>query len=73
MRDQTIIAVVLRRHRDRDHLAFEFAQAGRRQHQIVVHGDEGGELRHVEGIGLEHVGHEAQLFLALGEIGRHLR
>ena len=70
--DQTIIAAVMRRDRDRDHLAFELAQARRRQHQIVVHGDKGRELRHVEGVGLEHVRHEAELFLAFGEIGRHV-
>ena len=70
--DQTIIAAVLRRDRDRDHFALELAQARRRQHQIVVHGDEGRELAHVEGVGLEHVGHEAELFLAFGEIGGHL-
>ncbi len=72
MGDQAIIAAVMRRHRDRDHLAFELAQARRRQHQIVVHGDKGGELGHVEGVGLEHVRHEAELFLAFGEIGRHV-
>jgi len=36
-------------------------------------GDEGGELRRVEGIGLQHIGHEAELFLAFGEIGGHFR
>ena len=69
--DQAIEAAVVRRHRDRDHLALELAQARRRQHQVVIHRDEGFELRHVEGIGLQHVRHEAELLLAFGEIGRH--
>ena len=71
MRHQAVVAAVLRRHRDRDHLALELGQAGRRQHQVVVHGDEGFELGVVEGVGLQHVGHEAELLLALGEIGLH--
>ena len=41
VRHQTIITAVMRRNRDRNHFALELAQAGRGQHQIVVHGDEG--------------------------------
>jgi hypothetical protein len=70
--DQAVVAAVVRRYRDRDHLALELAQARRRQHQVVVHGDEGRELGHVKTIGLEHIGDEVELFLAFGEIGRHL-
>src|SRR5262249_10201383 len=35
--------------------------------------DERRELRHVEGIGLEHIGNESEFLLAFREIGRHLR
>ena len=73
MRHQAVVAAVHRRHRDRDHLALELGQARRRQHQVVVHADEGFELGVVEGVGRQHVGHEAELLLALGEIGLHRR
>jgi hypothetical protein len=37
-------------------------------HQLVGHQHEGLELGAVEGVGAEHVGHEAELLLALGEV-----
>jgi len=55
------------------HLAFELAQARRRRRQIVVHGNEDGELGLTEGVGFEDIGHEASFFLAFGEMGRHVR
>ena len=73
MGDQAVVAAIVRRHRDRDHLALELAQARGRQHQIVVHGDEGRKLRHVECIGLEYVRNEPELLLALAEVGGHFR
>src|SRR5262245_5958237 len=71
VRHQAIVAAVHRRDRDRDHLALELRQTRGRQHQVVVHGDERLELGHVERIGIQHVGHEAELLLALLEIGLH--
>ena len=44
---------------------------GRAEHQVVIDGDKGFELRHVEGIGLEHIRYEAEPFPAFAEIGRH--
>ena len=71
VRGEAVVAAVLRRHRDRDHLALELGKPALAQHQVVVHGDEGFELRHVEGIGQQHVGHEAEFVLAFLEIGGH--
>src|SRR6516164_3605453 len=45
------------------------SRAARRQHEVVIHGDEGLKLRHVECIGFEHVWNEAKLFGAFVEIG----
>ena len=71
MRDQAIVAAIVRGHRDRDHLALELAQARRRKHQIVVHGDEGIELRAIERIGLQDIRNEAELLVAFCEVGFH--
>ena len=53
---ETIEATVHARHHDRDHLALELAQAGGRQHQVVVEGHEGFELGVVERIGVSTFG-----------------
>ena len=55
---------------DGDHLALQLGEAAVGQHQVVVERGEGVELVDVEGIGLEHVGHEAELLLADAEILR---
>ena len=73
MRSQAIVAAVLRRHRDRDHLALKFREAGVAQHQVVVHRGERFQLRHVEGVGKQHVRHETEFLLAFLEIGSHRR
>jgi hypothetical protein len=39
------------------------------QHQVVCHQDEGAQLGVVEGVGRQHVGDEAELLAAFGEIG----
>ncbi len=69
MRDQAIMTMIGAGNGDRDQFALELRQARRRQHQIVGHGDEGLELGEIEGIGLQHIRHEAELFLAFREIG----
>src|SRR5215475_13655200 len=71
VRRQAVVAAVHLRHRDRDHLALELGKAGGRDHEIVVHGDERLELAHVERVGAQHVGHEAELLLAFLEVGCH--
>src|SRR5262245_65181698 len=69
MRGQAIVAVIGATDRHGDHLALQLGKAAVAQHEVVGQGDERLELDVVEGIGLEHVGYEAKLFLALGEIG----
>jgi hypothetical protein len=56
----------------RDHLAFELGQAAVAQHQIVDHVDECFQLVGVEGIRLQYVGHESQLFHAFVKIALQL-
>ena len=73
MGGQAVVAVVHRRDGDGDHLALELGQAAVGEHQIIDHVDEGFELAVVESVGLEHVRDEAELFLALGEVGFQLR
>ena len=73
VRGQTVVAAVVRRHRDGDHLALELGEAARAQHQVVVHGGEGFQLHGVEGVGHQHVRDEAELVLAFLEIGGHRR
>ena len=63
MGGQAVEAAVHRRDDDRDHLALELAQAAVGQHQVVVDRGEGVELGDVEGVGVQHVRHHAQLFL----------
>ena len=72
MGGQAVEALVDRGHRDGDQLAFELAQIGAGEHQVIVEGDKGLEFFIVEGIGLEHVRHHAELVLAFGEICGHL-
>jgi hypothetical protein len=73
MRDQAIIASVLRRHCDRDHLALELGQARWSEHQIIVQCDESFEFAQIEGVSLEHVRHETELVVAQLKIRRHRR
>src|SRR5436853_300057 len=70
MRGQAVVAAVLRGYGDRDHLALELGEAGRREHQVVVEGRERLKLGVVERIGEQHVRHEAELLAALFEESR---
>ena len=73
MRDQAIVAVVLRGHRDCNHFSLELGKARWTEHQVVVHGDESLKLRHVERVSLQYIGNETKLLLAFLEIGSHGR
>jgi hypothetical protein len=54
---------------DRDHLTLQLRQARIAQHQVVVHIGEGTQFLLIEGVGEQHVGHEAELLPAFVEIG----
>jgi hypothetical protein len=66
MRHQAVVAAIGGGDDHRHHLAFELAQTGRRQHQLVVHGHEIAQLLRPKAVGLQHVRHEAQLIHAFG-------
>ena len=59
--------MVHRGHDHRDHFALEPRQAGIAHHQLVVILPEMFEPAGPQGVGAEHVGHEADLFLKLCE------
>ena len=69
---EAVVAAVLARHHDGDHLALELRQPRGREHEIVVERREGLELGVVVRIGAQHVRHEADLLVAFREIGLHL-
>src|SRR3954467_927534 len=71
MRGEAIIAAVLGRHRDCDHLALQLGQPRGREHQVIVEGCERFELGVVERIGEQHVRYEAELLFAFIEVGLH--
>jgi hypothetical protein len=73
VRREAVVAAVHARHGDGDHLALELRQSRRREHEVVVHGREGLQLGVVVRVGAQNVRHEADLLVALGEIGPHLR
>ena len=65
---KAIVAMIDGAHGHRDHLALELGEPAFAKHEIVGHVDEGSQLAGIKGIGLEHIGHKAELLLALGEI-----
>src|SRR3990167_4933894 len=71
VRDQAIVTVISAGHDHGDYFPLELRESRGREHQVVGHGDERLELGEIEGIGVQHVGHEPELLLALGEIGLH--
>ena len=68
VRGEAIVTVIDRTYRHRDHLTLGLGEAAVAQHQVVGHQDEGLELGIVEGVGAEHVRHEAKFLLAFAEI-----
>ncbi len=72
VRGDAVEAAVLRRHHRGDHLDLELGEVLGVLHQLLPIVDERLQLGVVERKGLEHVRHEAELFVALLEIGLHL-
>jgi len=70
VRDDAVVAPVLRRDDDGDHLPLELGKLRFAEHQLVVELGETAQLPFVEGVGEEDVRDEPELLATLVEIGR---